>query len=482
MGRPKFVPIAPEPLERWRELLGAGWGEVEIGVRWAREALAGRAIWHVNSTARGGGVAEMLHAMLPYARDAGIDTRWVALRERPEFFRVTKRLHNRLHGERGDGGPLGAAERRLYESTLAVSGEEIAALCQAGDVVYLHDPQTAGLAPRARRVGLKVLWRCHIGTDSANEAAREAWDFLRPYVEAADAVVFSRAEFAWEGLDPARTHVMPPVIDPFTPKNQDLPADTAAAILCRIGLGADGGGGAPSFVRADHTPGRVERRAELEQDGPLPDGAPVLAQVSRWDRLKDPLGVLRGFALHLDVPDAHLVLAGPQGGAVADDPESDAAYAAVAAARGELGPGTRRRVHLARLPMHDLDENGAMVNAIQRRADVVVQKSLAEGFGLTVAEAMWKRRPVVASRVGGIRDQVIDGETGVLVADPRDLVGFAAAVRELLAEPQRAARMGEAGRRRVRERYLSVPRMLEYLTLLAGLLGLPAPPLDGAGR
>lgn len=467
MGRPKFVPIPPEPLERWRELLGERYAEVEAGVRWAREALAGRAIWHVSSTARGGGVAEMLRAMLPYARDAGIDTRWVVLRERPEFFAVTKRLHNRLHGERGDGGPLGEAERRLYESTLDAGGEEIAALCQEGDIVYLHDAQTAGLAPQARRAGLEVLWRCHVGTDRPNQLAREAWEFLRRYVEAADGLIFSRAEFAWAGLDPEKVHVMPPVIDPFTTKNQEMEPGAVAAILRAIGLAADGRRGAPSFVRADRTPGRVERRAELLQEEPLPDRARAVAQVSRWDRLKDPLGVLEGFARHLRDPGVHLVLAGPQSGGVADDPESEAVYGEVAAAWRGLEPEVRRRAHLVSLPMYDLDENGAMVNAIQRRADVVVQKSVAEGFGLTVAEAMWKARPVVATCVGGIQDQIRDGETGVLVADPRDLDAFGAAVRGLLDDPERARRMGEEGRRRVLERYLSVPRMLDYLGLIA---------------
>ena len=456
MGRPKFVPIPPEPLERWRELLGERYAEVEAGVRWAREALAGRAIWHVSSTARGGGVAEMLRAMLPYARDAGIDTRWVVLRERPEFFAVTKRLHNRLHGERGDGGPLGEAERRLYESTLDAGGEEIAALCQEGDIVYLHDAQTAGLAPQARRAGLEVLWRCHVGTDRPNQLAREAWEFLRRYVEAADGLIFSRAEFAWAGLDPEKVHVMPPVIDPFTTKNQEMEPGAVAAILRAIGLAADGRRGAPSFVRADRTPGRVERRAELLQEEPLPDRARAVAQVSRWDRLKDPLGVLEGFARHLRDPGVHLVLAGPQSGGVADDPESEAVYGEVAAAWRGLEPEVRRRAHLVSLPMYDLDENGAMVNAIQRRADVVVQKSVAEGFGLTVAEAMWKARPVVATCVGGIQDQIRDGETGVLVADPRDLDAFGAAVRGLLDDPERARRMGEEGRRRVLERYLSL--------------------------
>lgn len=477
----KFVPIAPEPLDRYEELLADDYPRLRRLAEWSRETFAGRAIWHVSSTARGGGVAEMLRTMLPYVRGAGVDTRWVVLREAAEFFAVTKRIHNRLHGDPGDGGPLGEAERRLYESTLAARGEEIARLCQRGDLVYLHDPQTAGLAPLMKEAGLCVLWRCHIGVDEPNEIARETWDFLRPYVERADGYVFSRAQYLWQGLEPAKAWFMPPVIDPFTPKNQDLEPASVDAILRAIGLAADGLDGAPSFVRGDGTPGRVERRAELLQDAPLPTDAPAVVQVSRWDRLKDPHGVLEIFERHLDDPDLHVVLAGPETAGVADDPEGQIVYGDVAETWRRMRPERRRRAHLVSLPMFDLDENGAMVNALQRRAAVILQKSIAEGFGLTVAEAMWKARPVIAARIGGIQDQVIDGETGFLLDDPCDYAGFAARITELVADPERARRMGEAGRQRVIDRFLAVRRLREYVVLLARLLGLPQPPDHLAG-
>ena len=173
---------------------------------------------------------------------------------------------------------------------------------------------------------------------------------------------------------------------------------------------------------------------------------------------------------HLDDPEVHLVLAGPESGGVSDDPEGAVVYGDAAESWRRMSAERRRRAHLVSLPMYDIDENGAMVNAIQRRADVVVQKSIAEGFGLTVAEAMWKRRPVVGSRVGGIQDQIADGETGLLVEDPHDLAAFACAVEAILADPDRARRMGEAGRQRVIERYLAVYRLREYVDLVASLL------------
>ncbi|HET7591004.1 MAG TPA: glycosyltransferase [Solirubrobacterales bacterium] len=469
MANPKFVSIPTHPLQRFKPLLGEEFAEIERVAGWARQAFAGRAIWHVSSTTRGGGVAEMLHCLLPYARDAGVDVRWVVLREEPEFFAVTKRLHNRLHGDAGDGGPLDAAAKRLYQEALRANVEALDPLMRQGDIVYLHDPQTAGMVAGLCDRGLEVVWRCHIGVDRPDERVREAWDFLRPCVERADAYVFSRREYIWAGLDERKVWVMPPVIDPFSPKNEDLDPGVVGGILKEIGLIPDGLEGAPAFTRADGTPGRVERTAAIVQEEPVPDDARLVVQVSRWDRLKDPHGMLRMLE-HLDDPRVHLVVAGPDTGGVSDDPEGAAVYEDVTETWRHLDPEHRRRAHLVSLPMHDVDENAAMVNALQRRADVVVQKSIAEGFGLTVAEAMWKRRPVVASRVGGIQDQVQDGVTGCLIDDPRDLAAFARAIEAILADPGRARSMGEAGRQRVIDDYLAVHRLREYVDLLTALI------------
>lgn len=470
MANPKFVPIAAEPIERYRSLLADEYEELERAAHRARERFAGRVIWNVSSTARGGGVAEILRCLLPYARDAGVDVRWVVMQEGPEFFAVTKRLHNHLHGDPGDGGALDEGARQLYELVLRDNSDALAPRLQSGDVAYLHDPQTAGMVPALRERGLKVVWRCHIGVDRPNHLVRDAWDFLRPYVEQADAYVFSRHDYVWQGLDHGKVWCMPPVIDPFSPKNQDFEPEVTGAILSSIGLTSGAPGGAPVFERTDGTPGRVERPATALQEEPVPDGARLVAQVSRWDRLKDPLGLLKMLAEQLAEPDLHLVLAGPDSGGVADDPEGAAVYDEVAAAWRALEPERRRRAHLVSLPMHDIEENGAMVNAIQRRADVVLQKSIAEGFGLTVAEAMWKRRPVVGSRLGGIQDQVEDGVTGLLIDDPHDLAACAAAIEAILGDPERAKSMGEAARQRVVDRYLAIHRLREYVELVAALI------------
>jgi trehalose synthase len=470
VARPKLVQIPPQPLERYRDLFDDEFPRFEAVAEKAREKFEGRAIWHVSSTARGGGVAEILHSLLPYVRGAGVDTRWAVLREEPAFFAVTKRLHNRLHEDPGDGGPLGEDERKLYETALRSSVAQLAELIQREDVVYLHDPQTAGLVPAMQELGAKVVWRCHVGVDRPGELAHGGWEFLRPYVRAADALVFSREAYVWDGLDRAKVWLMPPSIDPFAPKNQDLDRGTVEGILGELGLATRMPEAAPVFERGDGTPGRVERRAELLQEEPLPPGAKLVAQVSRWDRLKDPRGLLECFAEHLGDPAIHLAIVGPVSAAVADDPEGATVYGDVAESWRRLPEEKRRRAHLVSLPMYDLDENAAMVNAIQRRADVIVQKSVAEGFGLTVAEAMWKAKPVVGSRVGGIQDQIVDGESGVLIDDPCDLEGFAAAVRNLLDDPARARRLGEGARLRVKERFLAIGRLREYVELVGSLV------------
>jgi trehalose synthase len=462
------VDISPVGPERFGDVLSPARLEAfEAGVREARDVLGGREVWNVNSTARGGGVAELLRPLVAYARGAGVDAHWAVIEGDPAFFTVTKRLHNKLHGIPGDGGPLDDDARRTYERPLEQSAADLAARLRPGDVVILHDPQTAGMTRAVREAGASVVWRCHIGLDVPNDHAREAWAFLRPYVVDADAYVFSRRAFAWENLDDSRIHLIAPSIDAFAPKNQDLDAGTVAAVLRTAGIVAGGDGQPATYRRQDATPGRVDSRAELIEDQPLTPDDPVVLQVSRWDALKDPLGVIEGFAAH--VPGAHLVYAGPAVEAVSDDPEGERVLREAIEAREALPEEARRRIHLAALPMDDAEENAIIVNALQRHAAVVVQKSLAEGFGLTVAEAMWKARPVVASRIGGIQDQIVDGDSGVLLDDPRDLEAYGAALRDLLADPPAAERMGARARDRVRDEYLSARSLLEYLELIRTL-------------
>jgi trehalose synthase len=433
----------------------------------AARGLYGRVIWNVNSTAKGGGVVEMLRPLLGYCRGAGVDARWAVISGQPDFFAVTKRIHNRLHGFDGDGGPLGDGEREVYERTLAASATELVELVHPQDIVILHDPQTAGLAATVRATGATVMWRCHVGLDTANDRAREAWDFLRGYVLDAHVFIFSRAGFAWEGLPRDRISVIRPSIDAFAPKNAEQEREQSLAIMAKAGILAAGPDAYPTFVRADGTPGRVERQAEMLEEERLAADVPVVMQVSRWDQLKDPLGVLGAFTGYVNGrSDAHLMLVGPSTAAVADDPEGAQVLDAVRSAWHDLPGATRRRVHLCSLPMEDVEENAAIVNALQRHARVVVQKSLAEGFGLTVAEAMWKERPVVASRIGGIRDQIEDGRSGVLLPDPRNLEQAGAAITELLGNSERAEDMGLAAKLRVQQQFLGPHHLGRYFEVI----------------
>lgn len=440
-------------------------------IRVAGDVLKDRVVWNVNSTAKGGGVAEMLASLLAYARGANVDARWTVIAGNPHFFTITKRIHNNLHGAEGDGGPLGDDERRSYELTLAANAEELATRVGSKDIVLLHDPQTAGLVERLKRTGATVIWRCHVGLDTPNDVARRAWDFLRPYVAPADAYIFSRKAFAWERLEDEKIVVIPPSIDAFSPKNQEMGPAHVRSILAATGLLDSEPEEKPSYMRVDGSPGHVKRPTQM-LGAPAPrDDVPLVVQVSRWDSLKDPLGVMAGFVDHVARDsNADLVLAGPAVEAVADDPEGGQVLADVISTWEKLPPDMRSRVHLAAMPMESGAENAAIVNALQRWATIVVQKSIAEGFGLTVSEGMWKARPVVATRIGGIQDQIEHGVSGLLIDDPRDLGSYGAALTKLLGDLEGAAEMGRRAKERVRDNFLGPRHLMQYMDLIARFL------------
>ncbi|MEA2684792.1 MAG: trehalose synthase [Chloroflexota bacterium] len=437
----------------------------------ARGTFEGRSIWNVNSTASGGGVAEMLRSLLAYAQGAGVDARWLVISGTPDFFEVTKRIHNQLHNFAGDGGELGEGQRQQYEEALRENAQELSRIVQPRDLVVLHDPQTAGLIPGLKALGVPVVWRCHVGIDQPGPLARAAWAFLIDYVRQADAYVFSRQSFAWEGLDPAKTVLIAPSIDAFSPKNLEMDAATVQSILVGSGILRGDAGAEAKFHRQDGSMAPIQHRATMFETEPAGVADRLVLQVSRWDHLKDPLGVIKGFAEFVAPnADAHLVYAGPAVEAVSDDPEGKAVLDEAIATWKALPDAQRARIHLATLPMDDGEENAAMVNALQRQAYTVVQKSTAEGFGLTVAEAMWKARPVVASRIGGIQDQIEDGRTGILLDDPADLEAYGNCVVALLEDQERAATMGEAAKERVRDEFLGARSLMQHMTLMAGLI------------
>ena len=433
------VDVGEAPLDQFRLLVeDEVWSELVDTTSRLRDSMQGHVVWNVNSTARGGGVAELLSGVIPYSRGSGVDERWVVIDGPPEFFEITKKLHNFLHGVQPEGASLNDGDRRRYDEVSRANAAALLDQVRAGDVAILHDPQTAGMIPTLQEQGVRVVWRAHIGIDEPNDVAREAWSFLERYVSRAGAIVFSRQAYVWDHLGRSRVKIIPPCIDPFAPKNRELDEEEMVAIL---------------------------DRAEL------PDRDGYVMQVSRWDMLKDPVGVLDMFAEHVAPrTKATLVLAGPAATSVTDDPEQPQVLRDVQARCEALDGSVRDRIVVAQLPMEDADENALMVNALQRRAEVIVQKSIAEGFGLTVAEAMWKGKPVVAGRVGGMEDQVENGKTGVLIDDPRDLSAFGDAVVDLLSDGKKARALGHDAKRRVVKMFITPCHLIAQGRLIADLV------------
>jgi trehalose synthase len=476
----KSVDVPRRPVAALEEVIGLPRATRLLAVAADFRKLAGgQVVWNFSSTATGGGVADMLQVLVGYTKDLAIDVRWMVIDGDSEFFRITKRLHNRIHGQLGDGGALGAAELRHLGDVMSANAASVGDRVSAGDLVLLHDPQTAGMVGPLARRGAHVVWRSHIGIDGENDLSRSAWAFLQPLLANVEAYVFTRSTYVPEFVPPSRAWIIPPSIDPFSPKNQPMDPPAVNAALVHMGL-------LPSstphtvcqYTRRDGSPGELNQPAFIVAEALPEPGDPVVVQLSRWDRLKDMIGVMRGFAEHVAPKSpGWLILAGPSVEGVTDDPEGAIVYSEILAQWQSLPPTQRSRVILATFPVNDVDDNAAMVNALQRHASVIVQKSLAEGFGLTVAEGMWKGRPVVGSAVGGIQDQVADG-TGLLLADPTDLPAFGRAVRTLLDDPELATRLGAAGREYVRTHYVGDLHLLRYADLFGTLLAAERHPAD----
>jgi trehalose synthase len=451
---PQDVEVPLHSVQRLGRLIGpTRFAALQEAAVTAMQPLDGARVWNISSTAHGGGVAEMLKLLCGYAEDVGVDTRWVVIDGDPEFFAITKRLHNRLHGVPGDNGHLGPREAEHYTAVLRANVEALDGRIRRGDVVFLHDPQTAGMAHHLIAYGVRTAWRCHIGSDHANSFTEEAWDFLRSHLAECRTFVFSHAAFVPPWLAGADVWIIQPSIDPLAAKNRPMRPERVLALLARIGLLE----GDPDDVSS----------AVLGGAAPFPAGDPLVVQVSRWDHLKDMEGVLRGFADHLaGRGDARLALIGPAVDGVTDDPEGARVLSECLAAWESLPRRQRDTIRLVALPMGDPVANAVMVNAAQRHASVVVQKSLQEGFGLTVTEAMWKSRPVVASAVGGIVGQIPPG-AGILLEDPRDLHAFGETLAGVLADPSAMASMGRRARRHVRTHFLSDRHLIDYARLLA---------------
>jgi trehalose synthase len=408
----RSVELPERRVDEYRGIVGE---EAVAGLRRAAGRVRGLRVLHLNSTADGGGVSELLRSSVPLLRDLGIDAHWRVISGVPEFFEVTKRIHNGLQGADVD---LSDHERRVWSEWQGLNAAELE---DGWDLAIVHDPQPLGLAATRSRdwPDTRWIWRLHIDSSHLNQGV---WDFLRPWVEPYRALVFSMAEFAPADLPPIETRIVPPAIDPLLPKNRPMAIGAARETLARLGIDA---------------------------------GRPLLAQVSRLDPWKDPIGVIEAFhivrAAH---PGAQLALLGAI--EAADDPEAARMVTEVQAAAG------------GDADIHVITDPAVIgpreVGSVQLLADVVLQKSLREGFGLTVAEALWKATPVVGGRAGGIVLQIEDGVTGYLVDNPAEAAERCSA---LLADPAHARVMGAAGRRAVHERFLVTRLLADELALYA---------------
>src|SRR5215469_4685635 len=444
----------------------------------------GRSVLMLNSAASGGGVAEMLPRMVLMLNELGITASWAAIKtDRVDFFRLTKRLHNLIHGH---GDPtLGPEDRELYESVNRSVADALRPHLKAGDLLVVHDPQPmAAGAMLKRELGIRAIWRCHIGLDADLPATRAAWGFLRRYGEAYDHSVFSAPEYFPDYLA-GRASVIHPGIDPCSHKNRELTPHKLTGILCNAGLARETG---PLL-----TPPFPQQARRLQADGSfvpatLPEDIgflyrPIVVELSRWDKLKGfrPLMAafvrlkqrLRDSAAFLEprqrrrLEIVRLVLAGPDPNSVQDDPEAREELELVSRDYCALAPVFQKDIAVLALPMDSRKNNELMINAIQRCATVVVQNSVREGFGLTVTEGMWKAKPVLGTEACGIRQQIRDGIDGRLVRNPEDPAEIAYRLEEMLSDNLERDRLGRNAQKRVYTEFLVFTQLQQLLRVLA---------------
>jgi trehalose synthase len=397
-------------LDAYVPLLGAQ--EID-DLRAVAKRLAGRTVQMVNSTAVGGGVAEILNRLIPLMQELGLRPRWDVIAGGNDFFEVTKAFHNALHGAPYE------TRQQDFDMFLAYNEQNRKRMEFDSEFTVIHDPQPAALIDARPRGTNRWIWRCHIDLSRPNP---DVWGFLKPFVSRYDCALFSSPEFSQQL--PIPQYLFYPCIDPLSEKNQDLPPEVVNDVLDRF---------------------------EIDRE------RPILTQISRFDRLKDPVGVLRAYQMVKRYVDCQLVLAG---GGAADDPEGDVVLAEVqTVAAGDPD------VHVLNLPPTSALE----INALQRASTIIIQKSLREGFGLTVTEGLWKKKPVVASAVGGIPTQVIHKHTGMLV---HSVEGTAYQIRYLLSHPAVAQKLGELGHEHVRENFLITSNVKRYLTLFLNSVGV----------
>ena len=454
-------------------------------------ALEGRTVWMVNSTALGGGVAEMLPTMVTLLNELGIRTKWFVLEtDREPFFKLTKGIHNLIHGAGDPSLVVGDEARSVYEAVNAENAATLAEQMADDDVLVVHDPQPMGLARELEvRRELRTIWRCHIGLDETNAATRAAWDFLTPYAGSYQRSVFSADEYIPD-MFRDRARLIYPAIDPLSQKNRELHLHSVVGIMANAALAVP-----PGPVVQPPFPHIAQR---LQADGrwapavlPADIGLlirPIVTQISRWDRLKGWLPLMEGFvqmkeryfSSHKDRPaierrrlgQTRLVMAGPDPASIQDDPEGLEVIEELRAAYMALDDEMKHDIAMIALPMHEPDENALMVNALQRASTVIVQNSLREGFGLTVTEAMWKRIPVLSNRRAvGPRQQITHACDGWLIDDPEDTRQIADALDYLLNDRGERRVLARTAQRRAHQQFMIFSQLEDWLDLLGDVAG-----------
>jgi trehalose synthase len=450
--------------------------------------LRHRKIWMVNSTTHGGGVAEMLPKVVAMLRELGVPTEWVAMSaSRPEFFTLTKHIHNLIHG---DGNPaLNNGHRALYEAVSRENADALKTRIGPNDILVIHDPQPLGMgAMLSAELNIPTLFRCHIGLDEDLRQTREAWNFLWPYANACSYSIFSATEYIPSFLA-GRAGIIHPALDPMSPKNKELPAHHVAGILSSARL--------DEFHHPVVMPQFLETAKRLGPDGEFSDVSrsggigllfrPVVTQVSRWDRLKgwkplmEAFVRMKGFLAsgscemsphhrrRLEI--VRLLLVGPDPSSIQDDPEAQEVLADLVDTYRGLDPCHQQDIAVISLPMSSLESNALMVNALQRCSSVIVQNSLREGFGLTITEAMWKRSAILGTRACGIRKQMRDGIDGRLTQNPEDPDEVAQLLNSMLEGYAERGRFGLNAQRRVHDEFLIFTQVRRWLQVLAEQAG-----------
>ncbi len=447
------------------------------------DSLKGSTIWMINSTAIGGGVAEMLPSQMRILRELGVSIEWLVIEAKKEaFFDLTKRIHNAIHGS--GKGVFTGEDRKIYEEVNRNNLAKALELIKDGDIVVVHDPQPMPLAAMIKKEKrVAIIWGCHIGLEEDTKVTDAVWKFLEPYTDDYDHFVFSLPSYVPKPLK-NKTSIIPPAIDPLSHKNRELQLHKCIGILYQSGVLDDHK--AILYHRYEHLVRKV-----------MPDGSfdvldagqnldliyrPIITEISRWDRLKGFKELMEAFIKmkldnreHGDLDSLEykriemtlLVMGGPDPAFVSDDPEGKEVLQELTETYKQVDPSLQNDIAILLLPLDNPKQNALIVNALQRTSSIIAQNSIQEGFGLTATEAMWKRKPVLVSNAAGLKYQVVHNKTGQINPDPTDIASLAKTMAYMLNHPKERDKWGFNGQLRVIQNFTLFSQLLSWLGTLS---------------